>query len=61
MTREEMRKVENVIYRYMDDQRAAARAVLEIRQQLRVSDDASRPGYKGSGGGAFVKGGAERA
>ena len=52
MTREEMWKVENIIYRHMEDQREAARTVLDIRQALHVSEDASRPGYAGSGGGA---------
>lgn len=56
MTREEMRKVENIIYRHMEDQREAARTVLQIRQELHVGEDASRPGYAGSGGGAaYVK------
>lgn len=52
MTQEEMRKVEDVIFRRMDDKREAARTVLCIRQELKVSSAASRPGYAGSFGGA---------
>ena len=56
MTREEMRKVENIIYRHMADQREATRCVIQIRQELHVGEDASRPGYAGSGGGeAYVQ------
>lgn len=55
MTREELKKVEDIIYRYVYDQRQAARAVLSVRQELKVGVDASRPGYAGSGGGmAYV-------
>ncbi len=55
MTREEMRKIENIIYRHMEDQREAARTVLQLRKELHVETDASRPGYAGSGGGtAYV-------
>lgn len=60
MTREEMRKVENIIYRHMEDPREAARCVVRIRQELHVGEDASRPGYAGSGGGAYVAGKKER-
>ena len=60
MTREEMRKVENIIYRHMEDPREATRCVIHIRQELHVGEDASRPGYAGSGGGAYVAGKKER-
>lgn len=51
MTREELRKVEDIIFRHMDDRQEAARTVLSIRQELKMGEDASRPGYAGSGGG----------
>lgn len=61
MTRDEMRKVANIIYRHMDDQREAERCVIRIRQELKVDEDPSRPGYAGHAGGAYVNGHKERA
>lgn len=55
MTREEMRKVEDVLYTRMHDQHEAARMALEIRRAVGVQMDASRPGHGGSAGGAYVE------
>lgn len=52
MTREEMQKIEDVIFQQMQDKSAAARCVIEIRRAVGVSEGASRPGYAGSSGGA---------
>lgn len=54
MTREEMQKVEDILFARMYDQREAARTALEIRRELRVHVDASRPGYAGGAGGAYA-------
>ena len=52
MTRDEMSKVENIVFAHMENQSKAARCVIEIRRALGMREDASRPGYAGSAGGA---------
>lgn len=43
MTREELQKIEDIIFRHMHDKGEAARTVLEIRQTVGRRMDASRP------------------
>ena len=52
MTVEEMQKIEEVVFQHMEDQREAARCVMEIRRAVGIQMGASRPGYTGSSGGA---------